>query len=117
MRETQSCIFATLDGSFGVVRPLFEKVFRRLHMLQQVMTMHVPQPVGLNPRGARAARPAHTHTNQQISSARNILDGAVVFQYLYLSTPDKTDLARKLGTSRYQIMDDLVEISRITTHY
>ncbi|KAI1726321.1 CPSF A subunit region domain-containing protein [Ditylenchus destructor] len=47
VRETQSCVFATLDGSFGVVRPLSEKVFRRLHMLQQVMTIQVPQPAGL----------------------------------------------------------------------
>lgn len=35
-KGTHICFFATLDGSFGFVRPLNEKVFRRLHMLQQV---------------------------------------------------------------------------------
>uniref|UniRef100_A0A915DKP3 Cleavage/polyadenylation specificity factor A subunit C-terminal domain-containing protein n=1 Tax=Ditylenchus dipsaci TaxID=166011 RepID=A0A915DKP3_9BILA len=100
-RETQTCIFATLDGSFGV----------------QVMTMHVPQPAGLNPKGARSARPVSSNSNQQISSARNIVDGNLVFQYLNLSTQDKMDLARKLGTSRYQILDDLIEIHRTITPY
>ncbi|KAL3099044.1 hypothetical protein niasHS_001032 [Heterodera schachtii] len=113
----QTCFFATLDGSFGYVRPLTEKVFRRLHMLQQVMNLHVPQPGGLNPRGSRAARPQRTGTNQQISLAKNIVDGLLVMQYLYLSVQDKTDLARKLGTSRYQIIDDLIELCRTVSHY
>ncbi|KAL3098928.1 hypothetical protein niasHT_024683 [Heterodera trifolii] len=30
---------------------------------------------------------------------------------------DKTDLARKLGTSRYQIIDDLIELCRTVSHY
>lgn len=131
-------MFATLDGSMGVVRPLSEKVFRRLHMLQQVMTTQVrlykvsgkaliylqfqilsqvSQPAGLNPRGSRAIKPQKTGTNQQLSSAKNIVDGLLIFQYLYLSTPEKIDLARRLGSSRYQIIDDLTELSRIITHY
>ncbi|KHN80691.1 putative cleavage and polyadenylation specificity factor subunit 1 [Toxocara canis] len=50
-------------------------------------------------------------------NTRNMVDGDVVFQYLHLSLADKNDLARKLGTSRYHIIDDLTEISRLTTHY
>lgn len=101
-----------MDGSFGAIRPLNEKVFRRLHMLQQVMTLSVPQAAGLNPRGARAPR-----CGLAAPAARNIVDGLLVQQYLYLNTQDKTDLARKLGTSRYQILDDLVEITRAITHF
>ncbi|VDO38477.1 unnamed protein product [Brugia timori] len=55
--ERQSVLFASLDGSFGYLRPLTEKVFRRLHMLQQLMSSMVLQPAGLNAKGARAARP------------------------------------------------------------
>ena len=82
-----------------------------------MMNMHVPQPAGLNPRGARSARPQKTGTNQQISAAKNIVDGLLITQYLHLNTQEKTDLARKLGTSRYQILDDLTELLRTTTHY
>uniref|UniRef100_A0A914IGJ2 Cleavage and polyadenylation specificity factor subunit 1 n=1 Tax=Globodera rostochiensis TaxID=31243 RepID=A0A914IGJ2_GLORO len=113
----QTCFFATLDGSLGYIRPLTEKAFRRLHMLQQVMNLHVPQPAGLNSRGSRAARPQRTGTHQQISLAKNIVDGLLVMQYLHLSVQDKTDLARKLGTSRYQIIDDLTELCRTVTHH
>lgn len=116
-QEAHTCYFATLDGSFGFVRPLSEKVFRRLHMLQQVMNIHHPQPAGLNPRGSRSARPHKTGTNQQISAAKNIVDGLLVFQYFHVCTQEKTDLARKLGTSRYQILDDLTELIRTVTHY
>ena len=76
IRETQTCLFATLDGSFGAIRPLNEKMFRRLHMLQQVMTLSVPQAAGLNPRGARAPRSGLT-----APTARNIVDG-----FLFSST-------------------------------
>lgn len=50
-------------------------------------------------------------------NTRNMVDGDVVMQYMHLSLPEKNDLARKLGTSRYHIMDDLTEICRLTTHY
>nr|CAD2194499.1 unnamed protein product [Meloidogyne enterolobii] len=116
-RGIQTCYFATLDGSFGFIKPIIEKVFRRLHMLQQMMNMYVPQPAGLNPRGSRAGRPQKTGTNQQISAAKNIIDGLLVMQYMHLSSQEKTDLAKKLGTSKYQIIDDLTELIRITSHY
>uniref|UniRef100_A0A0M3K416 CPSF_A domain-containing protein n=1 Tax=Anisakis simplex TaxID=6269 RepID=A0A0M3K416_ANISI len=110
----QSVLFCSLDGSFGFVRPLSEKVFRRLHMLQQLMSSLVAQPAGLNIKGSRAARPQRPNHYLNI---RNMVDGDVVFQYLYLSLADKNDLARKLGTSRYHIIDDLIEINRVTSHY
>uniref|UniRef100_A0A9J2PBZ7 Cleavage/polyadenylation specificity factor A subunit C-terminal domain-containing protein n=1 Tax=Ascaris lumbricoides TaxID=6252 RepID=A0A9J2PBZ7_ASCLU len=110
----QSVLFCSLDGSFGFVRPLSEKVFRRLHMLQQLMSSLVAQAAGLNVKGSRAARPQRPN---HYLNTRNMVDGDVVFQYLHLSLADKNDLARKLGTSRYHIIDDLTEISRLTTHY
>lgn len=81
------------------------------------MTSSVPQPAGLNPRGSRAARPQRTHTNQQIAAARAAVDGNFVYQYLDLSTQEKSELAKRLGSSRYQIIDDLTEFRRVITHY
>ncbi|KAM3728993.1 putative cleavage and polyadenylation specificity factor subunit [Dirofilaria immitis] len=112
--ERQTVLFASLDGSFGYLRPLTEKVFRRLHMLQQLMSSMVLQPAGLNAKGARAARPQRPN---HYLNTRNLVDGDMVMQYLHLSLPEKNDLARKLGTSRYHIIDDLIEICRVTTHY
>uniref|UniRef100_A0A915LJG3 Cleavage and polyadenylation specificity factor subunit 1 n=1 Tax=Meloidogyne javanica TaxID=6303 RepID=A0A915LJG3_MELJA len=109
-RGIQTCYFATLDGSFGFIKPIIEKVFRRLHMLQQMMNMYVPQPAGLNPRGSRAGRPQKTGTNQQISAAKNIIDGLLVMQYMHLSSQEKTDLAKKLGTMQYYSYDTVNHI-------
>uniref|UniRef100_A0A0N5A911 CPSF_A domain-containing protein n=1 Tax=Syphacia muris TaxID=451379 RepID=A0A0N5A911_9BILA len=110
----QSVIFASLDGSFGFVRPLSEKVFRHLHILQQLMSSMLPQAAGLNFKGSRAARP---YQPNHIANTRNIVDGDFVFQYLHLPLHEKNELARKLGMSRYHIIDDLIEISRLTSHF
>ncbi|CAD5218762.1 unnamed protein product [Bursaphelenchus okinawaensis] len=115
-RETHTCIFATLDGSFGYIRPIQEKVFRRLQMLQQIMSTHVPQPAGLNPKGSLALKPLRTH-NQMIGLARLIIDANLVFQYQHLSQQEKADFAKNVGSSRFQIMDDITELKRTVSHF
>lgn len=85
-------------------------------MLQQLMIGFIPQPGGLNPKGARSARPQRIMTSQ-IAAAKNIVDGNIIYQYLNLSTSDKNELAKKLGSTKYQIMDDLTEIRRTVTHF
>jgi len=117
MRHRQLCMFATLDGSMGTIIPLGEKVFRRLHMLQQVMSSQLAHPAGLNPRASRSARCAAPSTTGAQTGQRAMVDGDLVFQYLYLSQLDKLDLAKRLGTSRHQLVDDLVELDRLCTHF
>ncbi|CAD5226198.1 unnamed protein product [Bursaphelenchus xylophilus] len=116
IREIHTCVFATLEGSFGIIRPISEKAFRRLQMLQQIMTSHIPQPAGLNPRGSKALKPLRTH-NQMSGISRFIVDANLVFQYQHLNQQEKADLAKNVGSSRFQIMDDITELRRVVSHF
>lgn len=87
-------------------------------MVQNVMAGQVSHAAGLNPRGSRAAKGSRKLTaalSQQTS--RNVLDGDLIHHYLFLSLPERQELAKRLGTSNEQICDDLIELQRITTHY
>ncbi|KAJ8334240.1 hypothetical protein SKAU_G00398790 [Synaphobranchus kaupii] len=106
--------FATLDGGIGLLLPMQEKTYRRLLMLQNALTTVLPHHAGLNPK---AFRMLHTDRRTLQNAVRNILDGELLNKYLYLSTMERSELAKKIGTTSDIILDDLLEIDRVTAHF
>uniref|UniRef100_F6RG92 Cleavage and polyadenylation specificity factor subunit 1 n=2 Tax=Ornithorhynchus anatinus TaxID=9258 RepID=F6RG92_ORNAN len=106
--------FATLDGGIGLLLPMQEKTYRRLLMLQNALTTMLPHHAGLNPR---AFRLLHVDRRTLQNAVRNILDGELLNRYLYLSTMERAELAKKIGTTPDIILDDLLEIDRVTAHF
>ena len=76
------------------------------------------------------------------NAVRNVLDGELLNRYLYLSTMERSELAKKIGTTPdivsarpapprapplcahphppvhpLQILDDLLETDRVTAHF
>uniref|UniRef100_A0AAR2KJ10 Cleavage and polyadenylation specificity factor subunit 1 n=1 Tax=Pygocentrus nattereri TaxID=42514 RepID=A0AAR2KJ10_PYGNA len=51
------------------------------------------------------------------NAVRNILDGELLNKYLYLSTMERSELAKKIGTTSDIILEDLLEIDRVTAHF
>ncbi|KAH0617350.1 hypothetical protein JD844_015408 [Phrynosoma platyrhinos] len=100
---------ATLDGGIGLLLPMQEKTYRRLLMLQNALTTMLPHHAGLNPRAFRML-----HMDRRIlqNAVRNILDGELLNRYLYLSTMERSELAKKIGTTPDIILEDLLEIDR-----
>ncbi|KAJ8403064.1 hypothetical protein AAFF_G00359800 [Aldrovandia affinis] len=88
--------FATLDGGVGLLLPMQEKTYRRLLMLQNALTTMLPHHAGLNPK---AFRMLHTDRRTLQNAVRNILDGELLNKYLYLSTMERSELAKKIGTT------------------
>uniref|UniRef100_A0A8C9VXG7 Cleavage and polyadenylation specificity factor subunit 1 n=1 Tax=Scleropages formosus TaxID=113540 RepID=A0A8C9VXG7_SCLFO len=88
--------FATLDGGIGLLLPMQEKTYRRLLMLQNALTTMLPHHAGLNPK---AFRMLHTDRRTLQNPVRNILDGELLNKYLYLSTMERSELAKKIGTT------------------
>ncbi|OCT75154.1 hypothetical protein XELAEV_18034144mg [Xenopus laevis] len=103
--------FATLDGGVGLLLPMQEKTYRRLLMLQNALTV-LPHHAGLNPR---AFRMLHSGRRMLQNPVRNVLDGELLNRYLYLSNMERSDLAKKIGTTTDIILDDLLEIDRVTS--
>uniref|UniRef100_H2ZS88 Cleavage and polyadenylation specificity factor subunit 1 n=1 Tax=Latimeria chalumnae TaxID=7897 RepID=H2ZS88_LATCH len=106
--------FATLDGGVGLLLPMQEKTYRRLLMLQNALTTMIPHHAGLNPK---AYRMLHVDRRYLQNAVRNILDGELLNRYLYLSTMERSELAKKIGTTPDMILDDLLEIDRVTAHF
>uniref|UniRef100_A0A3Q2QV95 Cleavage and polyadenylation specificity factor subunit 1 n=1 Tax=Fundulus heteroclitus TaxID=8078 RepID=A0A3Q2QV95_FUNHE len=106
--------FATLDGGIGLLLPMPEKTYRRLLMLQNALNTLLPHHAGLNPK---AFRMMHCDRRCLQNAVRNILDGDLLSKYLYLSTMERSELAKKIGTTQDIILDDLLEIDRVTAHF
>ncbi|XP_076157774.1 cleavage and polyadenylation specificity factor subunit 1 [Alosa pseudoharengus] len=106
--------FATLDGGIGLLLPMQEKTYRRLLMLQNALTTMLPHHAGLNPK---AFRMLNTDRRTLQNPVRNILDGELLNKYLYLSTMERSELAKKIGTTSDIILEDLLEIDRVTAHF
>uniref|UniRef100_A0A915L1Q3 Cleavage/polyadenylation specificity factor A subunit C-terminal domain-containing protein n=1 Tax=Romanomermis culicivorax TaxID=13658 RepID=A0A915L1Q3_ROMCU len=111
--------FGTTDGSFGSLLPLPEKNYRRLLMLQSVLVSHLEHAAGLNPRSYRVVRQAGYISSGSclMNAQKNILDGDLLTEYLRLSATERYEIAKRIGTTREQLLDDLLEISRSITQY
>ena len=101
--------YATLDGSLGHLLPVAEKTYRRLLMLMNVMTSNIPHTAGLNPKSFRTIRQKWKDLR---NPNRGIVDGDLVFQFPGLPAAARAELARKIGTSAEEILDDLAELDR-----
>ncbi|CAG5883736.1 unnamed protein product [Menidia menidia] len=62
-------------------------------------------------------RMMHSDRRSLQNAVRNILDGELLNKYLYLSTMERSELAKKIGTTQDIILDDLLEIDRVTAHF
>lgn len=107
-------MFATLDGSLGYILPVPEKTYRRLLMLQNVLVTQTPHTAGLNPKGFRVYR---SHRKLLQNPHKNILDGDLLYRYLNLSVTEKGELAKKIGTSSDQVIEDLLEITQYSAYF
>ncbi|XP_027198651.2 cleavage and polyadenylation specificity factor subunit 1 [Dermatophagoides pteronyssinus] len=106
--------FATLDGSIGYLLPVPEKTYRRLLMLQNLLTTNIQHIAGLNPKAFRMIK---MRKMDLMNPSKNILDGDLLYKYVHLSLNEKFEIAKKIGTSAKQIIDDLQEIHSITAHF
>uniref|UniRef100_A0A673HFA7 Cleavage and polyadenylation specificity factor subunit 1-like n=1 Tax=Sinocyclocheilus rhinocerous TaxID=307959 RepID=A0A673HFA7_9TELE len=96
---------------FGGIISLF---LDSLLMLQNALTTMLPHHAGLNPK---AFRMLHCDRRTLQNAVRNILDGELLNKYLYLSTMERSELAKKIGTTADIILDDLLEVERVTAHF
>lgn len=103
---------ATLNGGLGYILPLPEKTYRRLFMLQNVLLLHIEHLCGLNPKQYRTIRTARRLPTNPV---RSILDGDLIWMFLFLPITEKQEVAKKIGTKMEEILADLMEINDVTS--
>nr|CAD7463467.1 unnamed protein product [Timema tahoe] len=107
-------MFATLDGGLGYMLPVPEKTYRRLLMLQNVLVNHIAHTAGLNPKSFRTYKSSRKLLS---NPARGVIDGELVSLFLGLPYLEKVEVAKKIGTKVDEIIDDLADIERLTSHF
>jgi len=106
--------FATLDGSIGCVLPVSEKMYRRLSMLQNLLTTYIPHKAGLNPKSYRMV---HSVGHQLSRPVKNIVDADLLWKFIDLTALERAEIARRLVTSVNQIVADLIDVDKATAHF
>ncbi|XP_021239079.1 cleavage and polyadenylation specificity factor subunit 1-like [Numida meleagris] len=69
------------------------------------------------PRVRGVLRLLHAERRLLQNAVRNVLDGELLQRFLYLSTMERGELAKKIGTTPDIILEDLLEIDRVTAHF
>ncbi|XP_066599377.1 cleavage and polyadenylation specificity factor subunit 1 [Prorops nasuta] len=107
-------MYASLDGGLGYILPVPEKTYRRLLMLQNVLVSHICHIAGLNPKAYRTYK---SYVRMHGNPARGIIDGDLIWRYLYLPNNERIEVAKKIGTKVQEIIEDITEIDRQTAHF
>ncbi|XP_010555627.1 PREDICTED: cleavage and polyadenylation specificity factor subunit 1 [Tarenaya hassleriana] len=107
-------LFGTLDGSFGCVAPLDELTFRRLQTLQKKLVDAVPHVAGLNPRSFRQF---HSSGKARRPGPDSVIDCELLSHYEMLPLEEQLELANQIGTTRSQILSNLIDLSVGTSFF
>lgn len=106
-------LITTIDGSLGLLLPMEERMYKRLVLLQQIMTMTISSLFSLNPREYRLFKSA----NIRIIKKKNILDGCILWRFHSLPPSIQDQLAATVGATSYLIKENLHEIDYLTRFF
>jgi hypothetical protein len=120
VRNKRSCtMVGTMDGALGCLVPLDEKMYKRLALLQQIMSMLLPSTLALNPRDYRI--PVGWKSKypflQATTGRKIVLDGCVLFQFLDLDHAIQEELAHTLGVTAFFLRENLHEIDYLSRFF
>ena len=106
-------LLGTIDGALAVVQPLEERMYRRLALLQQIMTMTVHTNFSLNPGEYRLLKSAHLHVNRK----KGVLDGCLLSMFCTLPPSLQNKLAATVGATAYLIKENLHELDYLCRYF
>jgi hypothetical protein len=136
--DKRTCVLiGTAGGSLGLLIPLDEKMYKRLALLQELMSRTMVTVFALNPKDYRIA---HTqamhvqHPNVQTTSLLDqqslaslsasfaynkqaILDGVLLQRFKFLPHSLQEQLASVLGVTAYLIRENLREIDYVSRFF
>lgn len=106
-------VFGTCDGSVGMYIPVEERTYRRLALLQQIMSTALESSFALNPRDFRVFRSSRTKTNVK----KGLLDGTILWKFVSLDAKLQDELTASMGTSTDLMLENLHELDTLTSFF
>jgi len=108
-----TALVPTLDGGIGLVLPMEERMYRRLTLLQQIMTMTVHTPFALNPRDYRLFKTVRNRARKK----RGVVDGCTLWMFDALPPSMQEQLAATVGATPYLIKENLHELDYLSRFF
>ncbi len=102
-----------MDGGLGMMVPVDERMYRRLLLLQQILTMMVQSPLGLNPKDFRLFKSARF----RFCRKKGILDGSLLWTFFSLHPVLQDELAAAVGTTAYTVKENMHEIEYMSNFF
>ncbi len=97
----------TIEGALGLLIPIEERTYRRLVLLQQIMSTSISTTCCLNPREFRVMKTSKPYL---LEKKRGILDGNLLYKFVTLDPSTQIELTAAMGTTVDIVMDNLLEI-------
>eukprot|EP00164_Ancoracysta_twista_P031964 GFYU01066854.1.p1 GENE.GFYU01066854.1~~GFYU01066854.1.p1 ORF type:complete len:173 (-),score=41.13 GFYU01066854.1:53-535(-) len=103
--------YGTLDGGLGHLTTVSDRTFRRLLALQTRLYTSISHVAGLHPKTFRLFRgKSRSHEMHR----KNVLDGDLLSRFVSLDITTQRELAKSVGSTVEQILDNLLEVEMST---
>jgi cleavage and polyadenylation specificity factor subunit 1 len=103
----------TSDGGIGIYIPVEERAYRRLALLQQILSTALETSLALNPRDFRVFRTSKV----QPPSKKGVLDGTVLWRFVSLEASLQDELTASIGTTTDLVLENLHELDMLTAFF
>lgn len=113
-RRKHLTLYCTVDGSVGFLYPISESVYRQFQTLQNEMNVSLAHVAGLNPKAWRLLKQARPSI---ANPCKQIVDGDLISRYLILSSKERSDLAKKIGSTSERILADIQAIQEASMYF
>lgn len=117
-KATRSCIVTgSSRGSLGLLLPVEERTYRRLALLQSLLSMSYPTTCCLSARDYRHMRLLMEHKSPMIERKNGILDVNLLLLYPTLEYAVQVEMAQLMGTTVDIILDNLNDVDTFTSFF
>ena len=106
-------LIATMDGGISILQPLEERMYRRLALLQQIMTMTIHTNFSLNPKEYRYFK----SSKMRVVRKKSMLDGRLLSMFNALPPSLQDQLAATVGATAYLIKENLREMDYLCRYF
>lgn len=110
--SSRTCaVVGTMDGGLGLLMPIEERMYRRLSLLQQIMSITLQSSLALNPKDYRLFK------SQRFKSVKmkGVLDGTLLWTFNSLHPKLQEELAAAVGATAYTIKENLHDIEYLSS--
>jgi cleavage and polyadenylation specificity factor subunit 1 len=101
-----SLLVGSADGGVCILLPVEERVFKRLNLLQHMLSMTLESVCALNPKDFRAFKSAKF----RLEKKKGLLDGSLLWMFASLDAATQDFLASSMGTSAEMILENLHDL-------